>query len=225
VPISIVLFLALTLAGTYYTRGKILRQHLRSAVVMHDSEAIRMLLHSWPSPAKPKGEGRGLFLIVAQWADREFAEELEREGFDPLVADNLGYTPLHYAAEAGHPSGPANLPMVEFLISRGADVRARSHVGGTPLHWAWDAAVIRALVSAGADVNARDDFGHTPLHWAAKHHQPDRIRALLDCGADVNAKDRDGQTPLVYVRYLDEKRPPKAEQETVNILTKHGARE
>lgn len=65
-----------------------------------------------------------------------------------------------------------SLEVVELLVCKRADVRARDSDGRTPLHGAIVRGaracdVARTLLSAGADPNAPDNFGYTPLHIAA----------------------------------------------------------
>lgn len=74
-----------------------------------------------------------------------------------------GYTPLHFAAEAG------SRAMVELLLRAGASLQSRTGDGLTPLHCAArgnnrDAAEV--LVSKGADLNGQDKQGRTPLELA-----------------------------------------------------------
>lgn len=65
-----------------------------------------------------------------------------------------------------------SVEVVELLVAKRADVRARDVDGRTPLHGAIVRGaracdVARMLLSVGADPNARDNFGYTPLHIAA----------------------------------------------------------
>ena len=70
-------------------------------------------------------------------------------------------TPLHAACQHGH------LPVVELLLSNGADANARANSGQTPLHLCGTVDIALRLVEAGADPNATDDeHGTTPLVWA-----------------------------------------------------------
>jgi hypothetical protein len=79
-----------------------------------------------------------------------------------------GETALHVAAYYG------KVEIVKYLISKGANVNARSDVGVTPLH------------------NAATDTGHAE-HDTGKL---DVAKILISEGADVNAKFSDNLTPL-----------------------------
>jgi hypothetical protein len=95
-------------------------------------------------------------------------------------------TPLWHAIGLGR-----NLPLAEFLLSRGSD----------PNHCLFaaayndDAAAIRLLARSGA---ALDEFveGGTPLHHTIQYSRLKGARALLAAGADPDARDGSGRTPL-----------------------------
>ena len=97
-------------------------------------------------------------------------------------------TPLHVAA------GFNSVDVLEYLISQGADVNAKSMCGCTPLHtaalWNPNVDVVQYLISMGADVNATSKFGDTPLYQAviALHDGVEVLQYLISQGADVNAK-------------------------------------
>jgi hypothetical protein len=108
-----------------------------------------------------------------------------------------GTTPLHAAVEAGHKE------IVEFLISRGADVNAKQSgpVGLAPLHIAAfkdyrDLAEL--LLAAGALVNIRENSGKTALHGAAWHGCKEMAQVFIAKGAEINTKDDMNKTALDY---------------------------
>jgi ankyrin repeat protein len=122
-----------------------------------------------------------------------------------------GRTLLHEAAAAG-----AAL-LVELLLQLGADPRAKTGGGHTPLYSLGNECavpgcgrIVRLLVEAGADVNAADGVKHcTPLHMAARRGNTEVAKALLDCGANIEARDSVGHTPLR--RALNCRKPGVAE--------------
>src|SRR5437867_9525171 len=108
--------------------------------------------------------------------ERLLAGDLDRSAINAHGAD--GWTPLHLAAFFGHAK------IVELLLSRGADVAARSRNpnGNTPLHAALvgnHKLVAGLLIGHGADVNAADAAGWRPLHLAAANNNLDAINALI----------------------------------------------
>jgi truncated hemoglobin YjbI len=111
---------------------------------------------------------------------------------------------LYHAANRLVPKRERTCPMgqatVKLLIDAGADVNARSGVGGqTPLHMAarrGNVRIARTLLDAGADLEAQDKQGETPLRRAVNCGHENVVRLLLERGADPNLPDRHGKTPL-----------------------------
>src|SRR5262249_51215715 len=95
--------------------------------------------------------------------------------------DREGNTPLMLAALHG------DAALVELLLARHADARAKNRERATALHWSIDDdAKIEALLAAGADPNAEADSGFTPLMLAASRDaNAASVKVLLDHGADV----------------------------------------
>lgn len=115
-----------------------------------------------------------------------------------------GDTALHMAAAA------YQIRLVDELIARGADVRARNRRGTEPLHYAVDGGpgllawnpsaqtkIIARLIRAGADPNAVDKSGVAPLHRAVRNRCAAAVRALIDGGADPRVSNRSGSTPML----------------------------
>jgi ankyrin repeat protein len=94
--------------------------------------------------------------------------------------DSVGWMLLHEAALKGH------LKMAEFLLSKGADVNAKTKKGATALHHAayqGHLEMVQYLVSRGADVNVRDQGGDSPLTWAEMAGHDDVAAFLRGQGA------------------------------------------
>ena len=95
----------------------------------------------------------------------------------------------------------ASVEIVIACLEAGADPRAKSKSGETPLHsaamYSKDPAIIEKLIEAGADLEAGGQFGETPLHDAASiNDTPAIIAALVEAGANLQARDQMGRTPL-----------------------------
>ncbi len=116
--------------------------------------------------------------------------------------DNMGYTPLHWAAFAGHKE------VAELLLASEAKVDDENERNATPLLLAARAGhkdVAELLVANKAEVNAKDDNGDTPLHWAAMMGHKDVAELLLINNAEVNTKDNYGYTPLRWAAFARHK--------------------
>ena len=62
------------------------------------------------------------------------------------------------------------------------------------------AADVTDCIQSGADLKARTKGGLTPLHFTASTENPAVITVLLDAGADPKARDMGGKTPWDYAK-------------------------
>ncbi len=124
--------------------------------------------------------------------------------------DKHGHTPLIEAAKAG------DAVAIKDLLSRGADMEARSEKGKTALHYAaanGQVTAIKTLLEAGADVDPRDIEWHTPLMLAANYGCNACVETLLTAGADPLAKMKLGNTALTYAE-------ANGHPDTLELITK-----
>ena len=194
-PLSILLFLALVLAGIYVVRRHILEQHVAAAMAMKDMGTVRQLLDEWPSPANARlRDGCPMLCWAVMERDEDLIRLLMKRGarsdarmqFDICSTDPPEpFTPLQVAVYNGdHASA-------EVLLEGGADVEKK-----TVWYTYNDPKMTEILLSHGADINATDPSGYTQLHWAAFHSDSSVVRILLAKGAAVNAKNKKMETPL-----------------------------
>ena len=118
--------------------------------------------------------------------------EQENE-YNKNITDSDKKTPLHYACEEGH------LPIVKYLISKGANIEARDKDEKTALHYATfrgDYPIIEYLISKGANLKAKNKYGQTPLHYACQKDNISNAYYLVKKGANMEEPDKYGQTPL-----------------------------
>ena len=106
-----------------------------------------------------------------------------------------GGTALHFAASAG--SNKA----VRALLSLGADIDFKDHIGDSPLLAAANSNHVetaRILLDAGADVDSRSEEGWTALHFAAREGNVPITKMLVeDFNATIDAQSyAGGITPL-----------------------------
>jgi ankyrin repeat protein len=100
-----------------------------------------------------------------------------------------------YASINGHKD------VVEFLINKGADIKAKSNEGTTALICAARYGykdIVEILINKGADIEVKNSDGWTALTLAAREGHKDIVEILINKGADIEAKDDDGWTALMY---------------------------
>jgi ankyrin repeat protein/mono/diheme cytochrome c family protein len=125
-----------------------------------------------------------------------------------------GRTPIYQAASLAN-----GLPVLRFLLEKGADPDVPILAGGTPLMAAaarGDDEAMTALIDKGADVNARNSAGETVLMLAATNGDPRAVQLLLARGADVNIRSKRNETALGNAATAGVDEP-------VRLLLAHGA--
>lgn len=118
------------------------------------------------------------------------------EGADVGQVEHSGLSPIHLAADLGHPQC-----LKIMLEIKGVNVNARTREKElTALHLAAEGGYvdcIEILLDKKADANARNHRGQTPLHLAARSQAFDCVELLLRKGnADPNIGDFDERTAL-----------------------------
>ena len=121
---------------------------------------------------------------AAQQGDAALVQELLGKGLAPSTFDDLGMTPLHYAAQEGH------LPVIDLLLRAGADVDAHDErrIGNTPLgevagNCSYE--VAERLIAAGADPTVKGWMQLSALDRARERKRPEggRVRELLEAAS------------------------------------------
>ena len=143
--------------------------------------------------------GKGAFfgLIAPEAGDVAQVRAWLDAGLDPdCLADRVG-TGLMIAAWHG------NIPMMELLVARGADVNKSNALGEQALmHAAWRGNVdaVKWLLAKGARVN-NGNLRWSAIHYSAFAGQGKATALLLDNGADINARSTNGSSPLMMAVY------------------------
>ena len=172
---------------------------LAGAVVQAQVDVVRLLLEKGADPNIPNKNGLTPLEHACgrdQAAGMALAELLVARGaaVNPTNKTDWRIPLLEWAISSD------NAELVKFLIEHGADVKAKSPNGDTPLHTAADRGdmeIAELLVACGADVNAKIIGGTTPLHKAAWGGGEAMVKFLLSKGAEADAKRTDGVTPLL----------------------------
>ena len=129
------------------------------------------------------------------------------------------WSPLHWAANAGHDRAVSFLVAPRDSGGGGALLNASDWKQVTPLHLAAGAghtSVVRVLLQAGVDVGANDTSCNTPLHFAVWKGHIEIMHLLLQGGALVDAANKGGFTPLHWAARQNQ-------LSAVKVLLQHGA--
>lgn len=125
----------------------------------------------------------------------------------PLMKGTGNKSLLHSAVDAGRKE------VVEFLLSKGADVNAQNAHTPSPLHLAaakGNRALVELFLEHGADANRQAPAGPTPLQEAAIHAHADVVDFLLKHGASQNLFSYAATGHITEVRQLLEEDPSRA---------------
>lgn len=110
------------------------------------------------------------------------------------LKSDSGVTLLHTAVSR------ENGKMVDFLISKGADVNILNKDKQSPIYNAIENnyhEILEKLLNAGCNINNPDLNKRTPIHLAAKQKEPESLLLLLGKNdANLDAQDYENATPL-----------------------------
>ncbi len=186
---------------------------MQMAAVTGNAAILELLLGAGANVDSPNSEGQTALMLVARTGNLDAAKLLLKYGAMVDARETWGQqSALMWASARRHPQ------MMELLISRGADVNARSawrnwerHVtaesrakrtnagGLTPLMYAAREnclACVNVLLKHHVDIDQPDPDGVAPLTIAIMNDNWDIARRLIEAGCDVNQWDMYGQSPL-----------------------------
>ncbi len=134
---------------------------------------------------------------------------------------NLNGTVLHAAVASG------SLPLVRFIVEKGANINARKQDGATPVWFATEAdqtTIVEYLIKEGADISlATHEDGLTPLHLAAakgNEYLVDLLATSQKVPIDVRASISEGIQDLTPLHLAILRRQKDS---MIRLLLKHGA--
>jgi uncharacterized protein len=177
------------------------RQDFFKAIAIDDVTSMRSAMLRGTSANARDGEGSPAVVVAARekaWNALRALAELR--GTDVEATDRLESTALMYAALHGE------LPAVQFLVSRGAEV---NRPGWTALHYAaanGHVDVVRYLLERHAYLDAESPNRTTPLMMAARQGKPSMVDLLLEEGADPTIRNQSGLTAADYARGAGDER-------------------
>ncbi len=151
------------------------------AAEVGNTDILKVLLAAGADADSPDPDGQTALLAVARTGNVDAARLLLEFGATVDARENWGgQTALMWASARRHPE------MMQLLISKGADVNARSIVRNYQRH-----------VTAEGRPKSLDSGGLTPLLYAARENCLACVQVLLENGADIDLPDPDGVSPLL----------------------------
>ncbi len=176
------------------TRDKLGNTPLHLAVFMNAKEAGEILLANNADVFYLNVKGESPLKLAMMLDERR--EEWVINSHTINAKDGAGNTPLHLVAEW------QIVPMILYLLDKGADINAKNANDETPLFSAVKTdcpEAIRTLLGAGggieANINARDFLGNSVLHACVRWSAYKSAQLLLSMTAE-------GFTDLVYAKNL-----------------------
>ncbi|XP_057329977.1 serine/threonine-protein phosphatase 6 regulatory ankyrin repeat subunit B-like [Microplitis mediator] len=131
----------------------------------------------------------GSLEYAARVGDIKLVELRIRQGADVNDLRRNGRTPLHVAAQYGHPK------IIELLVNNGARLdsvlKGPTKTGYTPLHLAClnnKIECVNVLLKYGASVTPKCADVYHPIHFAVYKNFVEVAALLLENGADVNLR-------------------------------------
>jgi ankyrin repeat protein len=145
--------------------------------VREPSLKVAEFLASWP---KTKTELRNdkdesVLMLASLKGYTSLVQKLVENDAD---VNKSGWTPLHYAASAGH------VEIIEYLLEHSAYIDAESPNGTTPLMMAamyGSPESVKVLIQAGADLRLKNQLGLTALDFAVRG-QRQNSKELIETG-------------------------------------------
>lgn len=162
---------------------------LISAITTGDAELVRLMLQRGANVEARCVDQITPLMHAVNHGYLSILELLLNKGAQ-VDTTTAGWTVLHRAADM------VNVPMVNLLLTKGADKEARSPKEFTPRK--------HPLARLGSDLDEYDevdasdaDVGWTALLRAASTGQEVMVRLLIENGADIEARSPNNGTPLI----------------------------
>lgn len=138
------------------------------------------------------------------WKEADLAkvEAAVAAGADPTEKGEGLYIPIVRAIR-----GKASIEIIDYLVSKGADVNRPSHDGRPGIFWAGrygDLAMVKHIIKLGADPTVTEGSGRNALGYAA-FGQPEKdvFEYLLSLGLDPNNTDDAGRNAVLSAAYVN----------------------
>ncbi|WP_068595291.1 ankyrin repeat domain-containing protein [Vaginella massiliensis] len=123
---------------------------------------------------------------------------IETMKLDPKAKGLNGESALHYLVKK-----PNQLAIIDYLVSKGADINAVKQDGNTVLMEAASSKnldVVQSLIAKSAEVNAQNKKGANALTFAVQSGTPEIVSYLIAKGAKTNATTKDGNLAFALIQ-------------------------
>ena len=191
VRICLALILAAGFGAAWQSEGTNLT--LLEAVRANNVERVRVLLADGADPNTKDANDASTLMYAALYSGPGILNLLIAGGADLKLQDQNGLTALGWAAHSKESA--------KVLLDAGADVNAKSKLGGTPLliaaAYPGNTGLLRLMLEKGANIHI-SLFGSTALTLAALTGDVQGVAFLLDHGADPNPPGPGGFSPFTW---------------------------
>ena len=168
---------------------------LHSAAKSGSYELVNFFSHMGTDISIKTYDGRNCLHIAADYGHLTLCETLiNKHNFDVQIADNAGWTALHYSARNG------SCKLVKFFANMGNDINLKSTLGWNCLHVAalyGHLSLCRTLIDRhNFDVQIASNDGWVALHYSARNGSYELVKFFADMGNDINLKTNLGWSCL-----------------------------
>ncbi|XP_046552956.1 ankyrin repeat domain-containing protein 50-like isoform X2 [Haliotis rubra] len=176
-------------------RGLGSRTPVMVAAVRRHRDMVELLVSRGADVSLVDDDGNNILHCACVGGDRKTVELVLSLDVVDINCRGLGSrTPVMVAAVRRHRD------VVEFLVSRGADVSLVDDDGNNILHWACvggDRETVKFVLSLdGVDINSRGERSRTLVMWPALEGHMGVVVFLVSRGAEVLLVDDDGNNTL-----------------------------
>ena len=148
-----------------------------AATRKNNGAIVKLLIEQGAGVNAANETGRTPIMKAAYWGGVEYIAPLLDAGADLDRVSNFGGTALYEATSTSR----ENAEMIRLLISRGANIKAATKKGETPLmnaaRWG-NLEHVKLLIEAGADRDRKSNSGQSALDFARQRKHSDVIAYL-----------------------------------------------
>ncbi len=159
-----------------------------------DLETAALLLRAGADPNAAEDHGVTPLALACENGSVAMVDTLLAAGAHAGAVQTNGLTPLMIAARTGNVDVVRTLLVHDAEVNAATAEATQTALMWSVAERHLD--IVRVLIAAGADVRASSTRGFTPLLFAARNGDIDTASALLAAGARVNDLGSDGTHPL-----------------------------